>query len=368
MNMEFERAEKLIEKYNSGKAKPEERALLESWYLKYKTGETLSPEDLQQEHDLGLHKLNGYLDGAQKIKLWPRIASVAAILLVLSAGLYFYNTRYISIKDKISLAQDIPPGKNTAILTLANGKTINLSDAKRGVVVKEGKLVYNDGTGVESPGNDKQASSLEMTAHTPRGGMYNVTLPDGTIVMLNAESSLKFPSVFVGKNRVVELQGEAYFEVTKDKVHPFVVKSEGQTIEVLGTHFNVNSYQTNRFVKTTLLEGSVKVKGSNNEVVLIPGQQAKLGAGQLNVQQVDPEDAVSWKNGYFRFNDERIQSVMQQIARWYNIEVVYKDNPTEEGFTGTISRSSNISDVLSMLERTKTVHFDIEGRRVMVMN
>lgn len=366
--MKFKRADILIDKYNSGEIASEEKALLESWYLKYKTGETLSPEDLQLEHDLGLDVLNRNLDGSRKINLWSRVASAAAILLVFGTGLYFYNTRHISIKDKISSAQDIPPGKNTAVITLANGKTISLSDAKNGVVVKGGDLIYTDGTGVGSPEKDDAGLASVMTASTPRGGMYNVTLPDGTKVMLNAESSLTFPAVFVGKTRTVALQGEAYFEVTKNKLRPFIVKSDGQTIEVLGTHFNVNSYKTSRSIKTTLLEGSVKVSGSDQEVLLNPGQQANFYGNQLNVKQVDPEEAVSWKNGYFRFNDEKIQHVMEQIARWYDIEVVYKGTPTAEGFTGTISRTSNISDVLSMLERTKAVYFNIEGRRVMVMN
>lgn len=366
--MEFKDAEKIIEKYNCGTESPEERALVESWYLKHETGNTLNSDELQEEHELGLQALNVYLKQPQKNKLWPRIASAAAILLVLGAGFYFYNIQHKSIKDKISLAQDIPPGRNTAILTLASGRTINLSDTKNGVVIAADKLVYNDGTRVADPENSKSNLPMEMTASTPRGGIYTVTLPDGTTVILNAESSLKFPSVFKGEKRKVELRGEAYFEVAKDKVHPFVVQSEGQVIEVLGTHFNINSYASNHYIKTTLLEGRVKVTGKNNEMILRPGEQAKLIAGQLTVMPVDTEEAVSWKNGYFRFNDENILDVMQKIARWYNIEVVYKDKPTSEGFTGTISRKSNISDVLDMLERTKIVHFEIEGRRVMVMN
>jgi transmembrane sensor len=366
--MDFKQAEKIIEVYNNGTATAEERILVESWYLKHKTGNTLSSVALQEEHDLGLQALNAYLTEPRKISLWPRIASAAAILLVMGYGFYFYKVQNRGIKDKISLAQDIPPGRNTAVLRLADGKTINLSDTKSGVVIADDKLVYNDGTGVSVDESVESKPNLEMTASTPRGGIYNVTLPDGTTVMLNAESSLKFPSVFTGKNRKVELHGEAYFEVAKDKSHPFIVESEGQTVEVLGTHFNINSYVSNRYIKTTLLEGSVKVTGKENELVLQPGEQSKLTAGQLNVQRADIEEAISWKNGYFRFNDENIRDVMQKIARWYNVEVVYKDNPTSEGFTGTISRKSNISDVLDMLERTKIVHFEIEGRRVMVMN
>lgn len=366
--MELKDAKELIERYNSGKAGPKEKALLESWYLKYKGGTTLSPEDLQLEHDLGLQKLHAYLNKSYKATLWPRIMAAATILLVFGVGFYFYSTRYTSIKDKIAANQDIPPGKNTAVLTLDNGETINLSDTKNGVVIAGSKLTYNDGSQVNGTEKKESQQIAEMTASTPRGGTYNITLPDGTTVVLNAESSLKFPSIFNGTNRQVTLIGEAYFEVSKDKRHPFIVKTEGQSIQVLGTHFNVNNYAANHEVKTTLLEGSVKVTGKNNEVVLSPGQQAKLAAGQLSVQRVDPEEAVSWKNGYFRFNDENIVDVMQKISRWYNIEVQYKGKVTEEGFTGTISKYSQISDVLDMLERTKAVHFEIEGRRVTVLN
>jgi ferric-dicitrate binding protein FerR (iron transport regulator) len=172
------------------------------------------------------------------------------------------------------------------------------------------------------------------------------------------------------------LTGEAYFEVAKNKEHPFVVKSPNQQVTVLGTHFNISAYENDNLTKTTLLEGAVLValdelqKRSDDSgyTVLSPGKQAISNGRNLEVKNADLDEAISWKNGYFRFNDEKLNSVMQKIARWYNIEVIYKDRPTEEGFTGTISRASNISEVLSMLERTKTVRFEIEGRRVMVMN
>jgi transmembrane sensor len=367
--MKFKKAEELLEKYRQKKATPKEKALLESWYLKYQTGTTLDPQDLLQEHNLGLNTLNVYLSKRQKIKLWPKLVAAAAMIMIFGTSVYFYSFKNRGIKDKISAAQDIPPGKNTAILSLANGRIINLSDNKKGIVINANKLTYSDGSNVVAANlNDRNTPpAVEMIARTPRGGVYNVILPDGTLVMLNAESSIKFPSAFKGKNRIVELTGEAYFEVAKDRAHPFMVKTEAQNTEVLGTHFNINSYET-QHIKTTLLEGSIKVTGENDQVILIPGQQSTLAVGKLNVQQADIDEAVAWKNGYFRFNDEKIGEIMQKISRWYNIEVQYKDNITEEGFTGTISRFSNISDVLSMLERTKTVHFEIEGRRVTVLN
>ena len=189
--MEFKRsAEKLIEKYVNRKANSKEIEVLESWYLRYQTGDTLSKQELQEEYEIGLRKLNIHLNGIQKSNsLWQRVASAAAVAFVLCAGIYFYTHPDKGIKEKISVAQDIPPGKNTAIITLASGETINLSGSKKGVVIAANKLVYNDGTTVPGSLLNKD---VQMTAHTPRGAIYNLTLPDGTMVIMNAESSLKF--------------------------------------------------------------------------------------------------------------------------------------------------------------------------------
>jgi len=320
---------------------------------------------------------------------WKRIAVAASILLVAGAGLWFYtNTpRHpdSSLSSRVPRDLNIAPGKNTATLTLADGKPISLSDAKTGIVVDASKLAYSDGTVIPSSLRDEAKQSQLITASTPRGGTYQVVLPDGTKVWLNAASSIKFPSDFKGANRVVELSGEAYLEVAKDKAHPFIVETAAangtpaQRVEVLGTHFNINAYTEEGSVRTTLLEGSVRVSSlspsslrggttrqSQQAITLRPNQQSTMTNNNINVKTIDPKETMAWKDGYFRFNDEKIESIMRKVSRWYDVDVEYKGEMTKEGFNGAITRYSSIRDVLEIMEGSKAVHFKIEGRRIIV--
>nr|WP_121271910.1 FecR family protein [Pedobacter schmidteae] len=383
--MEHQEIISILNRYKTGDCSKEELALLESWYLQHDENaiKELSAEEFGNDLLLiaeGL-PLQSHPPVSRKWNnnLFRRQVGIAAAILLIAgmALLFFANGGVLSgLFDRSGYANDLPPGKNKAVLTLANGKRINLSDAKNGIVIDASILAYNDGTQIQTGSENGGEKNDELQASTPAGGTYQVMLADGTKVWMNSETVLKFPQSFTGKERRVELIGEAYFEVAKSKTYPFIVKSRQQEVTVLGTHFNISAYENDRFTKTTLLEGAVSVmlndlqKRKNNSgfALLSPGKQALSTANTLQVKETDVEEAVSWKNGYFRFNDEKLQSVMQKIARWYDIEVVYKDQPTQEGFTGTISRTSNISDVLDMLERTKTVHFEIEGRRVTVMN
>lgn len=362
--MKEQKAKQLLEKYADGKADPEEKRLVESWYLKFFPGNFLSKEELQHEHDLGMIRLDAYF-GRQRRNLVLKIAAVAAVMLMVT-GVFIYNIQYKGIKERISLAQDIPPGKRRALLTLSNGKTIRLNEAKYGIKIGGKELSYSDGTALGAGINMANADALLVT-QTPRGGTYQVTLSDGTIVILNAESTLKFPHIFKGKERRVELKGEAYFEVAKNKNMPFIVKSLGQQVTVLGTHFNVNTQSANG-LKTTLLEGSIRLDAGSRSLTLLPGQQANFENNQLTILPADLDAVIAWKEGYFRFNDESIQEIMLKISRWYDVEIIYEGDVTHEVFTGAISRFSNISDVLDMLERTKIIHFKLEGRRVTVLN
>ena len=337
----------------------------------------------------------------KRYRLWLRlpvrqagIAAAALILIALSFGLYFYSgpdrtTQYAIRNTK----QDIAPGGNKAILTLADGRKISLTDATNGALAEQsgiritktgdGQLVY-EVRHLEGGRTERSLPAVEMTYNTietPRGGQYQVILPDGTKVWLNAASSLKYPISFASlKERRVELNGEAYFEVAKDKSHPFVVNTVKQEIEVLGTHFNVNSYADEGLTKTTLLEGSVKVSApfstSSLEragVRLQPGQQSVLTGNGISVSEVNTEEAMAWKNGYFMFESENIKSIMRKIERWYDVEVVYNGEMPTDRFGGTVSRFGNVSQVLKKLELTNRVHFKIEampdgrqGRRIMV--
>jgi transmembrane sensor len=339
--------------------------------------------------------IDGYLlnDNQAKVqRLWPRIAVAAAAVAALVFGLYFFTApRQPDTSSSRTvgrdLLNDIAPGKNGATITLANGQVIQLSGAKTGVIVGEG-LTYNDHTPVSSytssRGNERSLDPAEsrdlsqgrddgiaqnLTAETQKGQTYQFTLPDGTKVWLNADSKIEFPSNFMNsKTRNVKLTGEAYFAVVHNAKQPFILESDGQVVEDIGTEFNINAYPDESNVKTTLVEGSAKVSTlSKNEVVLKPNQQSVLANHTINVKEVNTEEAMAWKNGLFRFNDEKITSIMKKLERWYNIEVVYEGEASSEGFTGKISRNNNISEVLMMLEQTKGVKFKVSGRRVTII-
>lgn len=370
--MDKEEPKHLFNKYLSGDCTPEELTLIKRAYNKE------IPDDVkaisEERYDEMRMNMWNNLEQSHKphikvYRFWPKIA-VAAILLITSGiGLYFYTLKN-KTDDNQSISvyvNDVPAGKNTAVLTLANGKKISLSDAKSGVVIKTSELTYNDGTVIE---NVNSKDSEISTISTPRGGQYNIELPDGTKVALNAASTLKFPSTFLGLvNRTVELAGEGYFQVAKDKKHPFIVKSGNQEVRVLGTHFNINCYPEEASIKTTLIEGSVQITGLSGiktSKKLMPGQQAELVSNTIEVSNVDTESALAWKNGDFIFNED-IKTIMRQISRWYDVEVVYQGKVSEKEYIGTFSRSKSLIDILKALELTKRVHFKVEGRRITVM-
>ena len=289
------------------------------------------------------------------------------------SGIYFYKTGIKQDDPQRFSVNDIRPGGNRAVLTLANGKKIGLTDAKNTELAKEsgisitktadGQLIYK--ISEETPAENKESyNSIE----TPKGGQYELQLSDGTKVWLNAASSLKYPSGFgLAKERKVELTGEAYFEVASNKAVPFIVYQHNQVIEVLGTHFNINSYADEPVIRTTLLEGSIKLSqtGGARATILKPGQQAVLHDRQLKIKEVDPMESIGWKNGEFLFKDEDFHATMRKIARWYDVEIIY-DASAPQDFIGGSLRRRSISAALTLIELTGKVHFKIEGRRVTV--
>jgi len=324
----------------------------------------------------GLHdKIQDTIKEDRKLKVlparnwyWSKIAAAAVILITLSVGVFYYSSIQDVKSDK--LATDIAPGGNKAVLTLANGKKIVLSDAKNGKLAADSGVSVTklaDGKIIYALESGKVANSAFNSIETPRGGQYQVILPDGSKVFLNAASSLTYPASFAAlKERRVELKGEAYFEVAKDKKHPFIVKTENQEIKVLGTHFNINSYTDEPLTKTTLIEGSVLVSASGAQELLKPGYQAVNGRGGLRVVEANMDEVMAWKNGYFMFDGENIESVMRKISRWYNVDVVFKGEVSKDKFGGTVSRFTKVSQVLRKLAYTDKVHFIIEERRIIV--
>ncbi len=320
----------------------------------------------------GIDHISGRSAGGKGYKLWLRIA--AAIVIIFGAGLFYFRQEPTKQNLVNDIRNDIAPGKNAATLTLDNGKRILLSAAAKGQLAREAGIVItktSDGQVTYSVQDQEHLAGAKInTLSTSIGETYRLRLPDQSEVWLNASSSIKFPASFTGhQQREVELSGEAYFEIAKDKAHPFIVKTDQQEIQVLGTHFNINNYGDKNSTITTLLEGSLRVLNAvKTSKVIKPGEQSAVGRnGGIIISRADVKQTMAWKNGYFRFREERIDHIMVEISRWYNIEVNYQGELSTEKFNGNISRYKNISEVLNMLSYSNAVKFKVEGRRVTVM-
>jgi transmembrane sensor len=302
-----------------------------------------------------------------------RWSAAAAIFLLIISSIFFLTTRkeQENIVQNNTYPQDRLPGGERAVLTLSDGSVILLDSAGNGVLAKQGSteiIKRKDGQLVYSGSDKKQDEIVYNLLQTPRGGQYNITLPDGSKVWLNAASSLKYPVSFAGKERRVEITGEAYFEIAKDVSRPFKVQMKQMEVEVLGTHFNINGYDDELSIRTTLLEGKVRVGSGGKSNYLKPGQQAQVSSsGNMKmVDDVNLEETVAWKDGFFQFENSDIQSVMRQLSRWYDVDVQYKGTVSKH-FIGGISRDVNLSQVLTMLQQTGEVKFIIEGQKIIVM-
>jgi len=378
----------LKKKYLNGTATPAEIQLLEQYYDLF-AGE---PDVIDQltESEIALLENNIKEGITNKINnrekpitpLYVRnLMRAAAVLVFISAGIYFirsYTKNVQQVAGNKVYKNDIAPGGNKATLTLASGAKIVLEDARNGALSKQGntvitksgsQLAYNTAiNAVKGTANAATTTTVDYnTITTPKGGQYNLVLADGTKVKLNAASSLKYPTAFAGKERNVELTGEAYFEVVKNKAMPFKVKTANQTVEVLGTHFNINAYADEAAIKTTLFEGSVKVSSGTNMMVIKPGQQA-VADSENSLQladNVDTDEVLAWKNEMFQFNEADIKTIMRQIARWYDVDIEFKGKLPPDLYRGKISRNVNVSEVLKILQLSG-VNFTIEGRKIIV--
>ena len=303
---------------------------------------------------------------------WKRIgASAAAVIGLLIIGRWFLTIETKNVSPQAA-QHVISPGKQSATLTLANGKQIHLHETQNGRIAEESGIRISkttDGQLIYEVSDKSQGEIEQNTLSTTKGETYRIKLPDGTQVWLNAASSLSYPVRFANqKNRTVTLTGEAYFEVAKDSKHPFIVQAAAQQVEVLGTHFNVNSYADETAVQTTLLEGRVQVSSHSQKLLLAPGEQSTLTArGVLKSRPIDTAPVIAWTNNEFMFDGDDIESVMRKVARWYNVEVIYQSKKTTEKFGGGISRFDDVQKVLSLLEKTGAVHFRIDGKKIHVL-
>ncbi len=383
--MSNQKALALLQKYLDGKASFEEKALIDKWYS--------LPENIEDDITVGdqntlreklyqqivdeLNKKEAIIVPFYKRSFFRVAASVAILLLVSIGAFLLYNnknkhTQVAKVEKANPVNSDVAPGGNKAILTLADGSTIILDNAANGslteqgntevIKLDDGQLAYNtEGVAGEVVYN---------TISTPRGGQYQLTLADGSKVWLNAASTLRFPATFSGTERKVELTGEGYFEVAKNAAMPFKVGLEnGVEVEVLGTHFNVMSYSDDEQIKTTLVEGKVKVLNGDNNVILSPNQQAQFTKGNKSLlvdKDADVNKAIAWKNGLFDFDNDNIVDILRQLSRWYDVQIQYVGNMRAQYYSGSIRRQVNISQVLFMLEQAGGVEFKIKGKTVEV--
>jgi transmembrane sensor len=396
--MDKQKLTELADKYLGRVATEEEEQELHQWFDGWEDDEepvvTMQKESAEDIRDRILTRLKQHLHAEQPknnlisiFRNYPRRYAAAVVLLILGAGSYFLffnkSTKEIAAIEKKEqrLKNDVAPGGNKAILTLADGSIINLDSVQGGTIAhqngtainkQEAQLVY-DATKASSA--DHSTLSYNILT-TPRGGQYQVVLPDGSKVWLNAASSIRYPTTFIDNQRNVEITGEVYFEVAHNAAKPFKVLVNGMEVQVLGTHFNVNAYNDEATINTTVLEGLVKVTKNSNSVLLKPGYQAQFssptggdqeGSDQLTViENIDKDAVVAWKNGLFYLNDADIPSVLRQVARWYDIDIEYKNGLPQGHLSGKVPRNMNLSQILKVLQYSE-VNFKLDGRKLIIM-
>ena len=382
---------KLVKKYLHDTATKEETEKLFQWYRSEMNADSHWDLDaFEDEEDLKLFILSK-IDVPDLIekkapvyRKFYYLAAAASLAIFMAIGLYFFNNNnqtYVSptsvkkvVKQK---AIDIQPGTNKAILTLSNGKKIILDDSQNEVVINDGAIkVHKNAKGIieytlnrlgKEQNEKTEVQTGYNTIQTPIGGKFQLTLADGSKVWLNSASSLRFPVYFSGDNRTVELKGEAYFEVAKTQNKKFTVRSGNQTVEVLGTHFNINAYSDEPVITTTLIEGAIRVVELNTQKfqILKPGEQSKVH-NDIKIQKKDTQADIAWKDGYFYFENSSIETVMRQLGRWYGITARYESALPQQHFEGAISTNLTLLEVLEILQKSN-VHFSLEGKEVVVM-
>lgn len=394
--MDIQQLQEILNRFSSGGCTPAEKELVDKWYNELVDSGEMT-WNLEQKNLIQASLENRLL---QSITNEPSLALstgrvrfiqrkfwwAAAVFVLLASGAYFFflnkpKKENEVVKTNTQQQNDVVPGGNKAVLTLANGKTIILDNAANGKLAnegssvvsktKDGELVYHSTTI-----NGRSEIIAFNSLSTPKGGQYQLVLPDGSKVWLNAASSITYPTAFTGNQRKVQITGEVYFEVTHNSQMPFVVEKGRTVVEVLGTHFNINAYDDEESIKTTLLEGKVKVVnrqlaiGNEKSTILKPGEQAVIGTNSAITIDHSPDlDVVmAWKNGLFHFENADLKIVMRQLARWYDVDIVYK-NPAQKSDALFIdmSRNANLSDVLKALEMSGSARFSIEGKKIIVL-
>lgn len=389
--MQKQEVQILVDKYLHNVASAEETERLFQWYRTESSQESdWELDNFQSEEQLKSliyakimeHNLIE-VDEPKRNSIYT-ISLVTTLLVCLFGALYFYSYQAQELKNLPGKSNakieptDIQPGGNKAILTLADGTKIELDGSENGMIVNQGGIkVHKNSDGIIdytfSSQRNNTSDKIEEVHHvyntieTPVGGKYQLNLADGTKVWLNSSSTLRFPIVFTEGNREVELKGEAYFEVSKYLGKKFSVRSANQSVEVLGTHFNINAYSDEKSIKTTLLEGKIRVieLNSNDSKLLKPGEQSMVNKS-IRIEQIDTQAEIAWKEGYFNFKNADIETVMRQLGRWYGVKTRYEGSLPEKNFTGSLSTNLTLLEVLEVLEKSN-INFRLEGREVIVM-
>lgn len=375
----------LLKKYEAGTCTPEQKALLEKWLEEKQATSGWqwdSEEERAQVQQLMRAGIEGRIFGKRQEKgnvsriTFKKIAVAASLLLCCLTAIWLFRNNGPQETKRLYTEKAVKPGSHAARLTLSDGSEILLDDSATGVLFNKagikilqpanGQLLYET---TDAPFRQENADLRNNTLSTPRGGQYRITLPDGTVAWLNSATSLSWPAAFTGSERVVVLSGEAYFEVAKNSRQPFRVKARNTEILATGTSFNISAYEDEDRVAATLVEGGVNVSVSTNMISLRPGQQAITFTGSSNIQkkEVDTDQALTWLQGNFLFEDQDIQSIMRNIARWYNVEVRFEGKPNHMKFGGTYSRSKGLEELLKHLESLSNIRFRISNNRVTVL-
>ena len=381
--MQQHNPEELIQKYLAGKCTAEEKSLVESWCLKELSESPYTPsgEQIDAVHQRMQAALAQHIRAERRRpvteRIWFRAAAAAIVAGAISTIAWWYKQPGHTGEHAVLAAHAaIQPGHDGAVLTLADGRKMVLDSLANGLLtMQQGtKVLLNNGQLTYQADGTNAMTGAYNTINTPRGRQFRVTLPDGSKVWLNAASSISYPTAFTGRQRKVEVKGEAYFEVTENPSMPFIVKANDVQVQVLGTYFNINAYTDEEAIKTTLLEGAVKVTKDAATALLNPGQQAAVSnspsksnqSPSILVQVADTTQVVAWKNGVFNFQNVTLEKMMRKLARWYDIEVAYEKGIPDIAFEGEVNRQNELADVLHILEHMG-VHFRLEGRRLTVL-
>lgn len=376
MTMSESELKDLLDRFRDGTCTDEEKEMIELWFDQNSARSDWKWEDEQAREytrQQMLQRVQMRLEGAKRSpkRLWPYLSVAASVAALLLAGAFWlFHPGSDADRGADYRHTAVRPGTQQAMLTLSDGSSVLVGGTAEGVLSRDGDMEIvktDEGSLKYRKMGGGQATEGRNRISVPRGGIFKVALPDGTIAWINSGTQMTYPASNTGAERVVELNGEAYFEVSPDKKRPFKVLSGQTEITVTGTHFNVNAYDDEKDVTTTLAEGQVVVRNEAERVVLKPGQQVlSATSGQLTVHATDVEGALAWKEGYFVFDDLELRSVMKIIARWYDVEVVYEGDIPPRRFGGTFSKSKDLGGLLSYLGQLSNIHFKQQGKKIMV--